>query len=77
MRKKTLKRNATNVSRRAQEIYQEKLSSVNVTLNMLLRKKKDVQCKLEMQEWSEKTNGNGGDGGGHMYCYRGASIISL
>jgi hypothetical protein len=52
MRTKTLKRNATNVMQRAGEIYQQKLSSVNVTLNMLLRKRKDVECSLEMNIWS-------------------------
>jgi hypothetical protein len=52
MRMKTLKRNATNVMREAEEIFKQKLSSLNVTLNMLLKKKKDVEGFLEMNRYS-------------------------
>ena len=51
MRMKTLKRNATNVMHEAEEIFKQKLSSVNVTLNMLLKKKKDVEGFLEMNRY--------------------------
>ena len=51
MRMKTLKRNATNVMQEAEEIFKQKLSSVNVTLNMLLKKKKDVEGFLEMNQY--------------------------
>ena len=51
MRMKTLKRNATNVAQEAHEIFKQKLSSVNVTLNMLLKKKKDVEGFLEINQY--------------------------
>ncbi|GMH63034.1 hypothetical protein TL16_g03613 [Triparma laevis f. inornata] len=51
MRTKTLKRNATNVAARASDIYSKGLSSVNVTLNMLLRKRADVEGAIEAEEW--------------------------
>ena len=51
MRTKTLKRNATNVALKASEICSKSLSSINVTLNMLLRKQADVSGALEAEEW--------------------------
>ncbi|GMI15843.1 hypothetical protein TrVE_jg5650 [Triparma verrucosa] len=51
MRTKTLKRNATNVAAKASDIYSKSLSSVNVTLNMLLRKRADVEGAIEAEEW--------------------------
>jgi hypothetical protein len=51
MRIKTLKRNTTNVVRKALEAMQGRTSHINLTLNVLLRQRKDIQRELEEQDW--------------------------
>ena len=51
MRIKTLKRNTTNVVRKAQESKQVRTSHINLNLNVLLRQTKDIQRKIESQKW--------------------------
>ncbi len=51
MRIKTLKRNTTNVIRKAQESKQVRTSHINLNLNVLLRQTKDIQRKIESQKW--------------------------
>ena len=46
MRIKTLKRNTSNVIKRAMEARQAKVSQINLNLNVLLRQKKDVEHEL-------------------------------
>ena len=55
MRIKTLKRNTTNVIRKAQESKQVRTSHINLNLNVLLRQTKDIQRKIESQKWLEKS----------------------
>jgi len=57
MRTKTLKRNATNVVNRATQIFSQRVSSVNVTLNMLRRKRGDVEGGLEGEYWRRVVEG--------------------
>lgn len=54
MRIKTLKRNTTNVVRKAQESKQIRTSHVNLNLNVLLRQAKDIQRELESRKWAER-----------------------
>ena len=58
MRIKTLKRNTSNVIRRAMEARQTKVSQINLNLNVLLRQAKDVE-----REMHERRHGGGGGGG--------------
>eukprot|EP00736_Rhodelphis_marinus_P003488 Rmarinus@m.14061 len=46
MRIKTLKRNATNIIKKATEAKQAKVSQVNLNMNVLLRQKKDIEREL-------------------------------
>lgn len=46
MRIKTLKRNTSNVIRKAMEAKQTKTSQLNLNLNVLLRQKKDVEREI-------------------------------
>ena len=46
MRIKTLKRNTSNVIRKAMEAKQTKTSQINLNLNVLLRQKKDVEREV-------------------------------
>jgi len=49
MRIKTLKRNTSNVIRKAMEARQTKLSQINLNLNVLLRQSKDVEREMRMR----------------------------
>jgi len=59
MRIKTLKRNTSNVLRKAMEARQTKLSQINLNLNVLLRQAKDVE--RELHDRSLATVGEGAD----------------
>ena len=48
MRIKTLKRNTSNVIRKAMEARQTKVSQINLNLNVLLRQAKDVERELHL-----------------------------
>ena len=72
MRIKTLKRNTSNVIRKAMEARQTKVSQINLNLNVLLRQAKDVEREIHNRQnavvdtaRSERSTGSsGGDGGG-------------
>lgn len=64
MRIKTLKRNTSNVLRKATEVRQTKISQINLNLNVLLRQAKDVERELHDSSIALASSGGGGSSGG-------------
>ena len=58
MRIKTLKRNTSNVIRKAMEARQTKTSQINLNLNVLLRQKKDVEREVRPAPLSSRRFSN-------------------
>lgn len=61
MRIKTLKRNTTNVIKRAAEALQARAGQINLNFNVLLRQQKEVERELD--EEREASSGDGAVGG--------------
>ena len=64
-----LKRNTSNVLRKATEARQTKVSQINLNLNVLLRQAKDIDRELHLRRLelgigSDGESGSGGGGGG-------------
>lgn len=54
MRIKTLKRNTTNVIRRATEALQGRIGQINLSFNVLLRQKRDVERLMDEWKWTKE-----------------------
>ena len=75
MRIKTLKRNTSNVIRKAMEARQTKVSQINLNLNVLLRQAKDVERAIHDKKVATNGSSSGPQGDGLDLLHRKHRVL--